>query len=220
MADNDNDPTTATPIGHTQPMPSAPERAPEPSRPSGWRPGQVAVVAILALLLGGAGATLAWLAADGGDQDPTEVASEPSTTTTTEEAPDRSSTSSTRPSDSDADDDRSSDNQSSENRSSGDQSRNNQSGGQTAVGNGVFTGTYQSNDDQTTDDFTVDDDWDIRWDVEQGTATIKVQDTSGEVVETIEAQGQGDSTVADGGTYRLDITSEGARYTVVVTDGP
>ncbi len=216
MADSDEDPTTAIPIGHTQPMSPPLERAPEPGRPSGWRPGQVAVVAVLALLLGGAGATLAWLAADRGEQEPFGAAA-PSTTSTIEEEADdsTSSTSSTRPFDDDSEG-----NQGRGNRSEGNQSQSNRSGGQTVVGNGVFTGTYQSNDDQTTDDFTVDDDWDIRWDVVNGTATIEVQDATGEVVETIEAQGQGDSTITEGGTYRLDISSNGARYTVVVTDGP
>lgn len=217
MADNDNDPTTATPIGHTQPMPAAPERAPEPSRPSGWRPGQVAVVAILALLLGGAGSTLAWLAADSGDPEPTEAAVGSSTTSTSieddeGERGDSTSTSSTQP-----DEDES---QGEQNRDDRNRNQGNNSGGQTVVGNGTFTGSYQSNNDQTTDDFTVDDDWTIRWEVEGGEVTIDVLDESGEVVESIQAQGEGEREIADGGTYRIDFRTDGSRYSVAVTDGP
>lgn len=203
MADPDNDPTMATPVGHTQPMTPAPDAA-KPARASGWRSGQVAVVAVLALLLGAAGATLAWLAADSDDQEPTDAAATPTTSTTSDDADPSASSSSTTSSVSTTTTTRSS----------------SRSGGQTVVGNGIFTGSYQGNSDRSTDDFTVGDEWKIRWDVPEGTVTIEVLNASGELVETIQAQGQGERVVDAGGTYRLDIGTDGSRYAVAVTDGP
>lgn len=208
MADERDDPTTATPVGHTQPMPATPEPAAGPGRPSGWRAGQVVVVAVLALLLGGAGATLAWLAADRGDPEPTGAAVGPTTSTTSGDA-DRSPSSTTTTS---------SVSTTTTTRPGGGPS--NQSGGQTVVGNGQFTGSYQGNSNRSTDDFTVDADWTIRWEVPEGAVTIEVFDAADQVVETIQAQGQGELAVNEGGTYRLDVRTDGSRYSVTVTDGP
>ncbi len=212
---SDSDPTTATPVGATQQIPVTKERAPSAGRPSGWRPGQVVVVAILALLLGGAGATLAWFAADRGEPEPSETAVGSTTSSTT--TPDDSSTTSTsgptsttRPSNGGSDGD----------QSQGNQSQGNQSQGETVVGNSIFTATYQSNSNRSTDDFEVGDNWKIRWDVPEGAVAIEVFDAGDTLVESIEARGRGELPVADGGTYRVDITTDGSRYTVVVTDGP
>lgn len=183
----------------------------------------MAVVALLALLLGGAGATLAWLAADRGDDGTPQAAAGSATTSTTSDADDptssSSSTSSTRPA-GESEGNQQRGNQSTGNRSTGNQSQNNQSGGQTVVGNGVFTGSYQGNSDRSTDAFTVGDGWKIRWEVPEGAVTIAVFNAVDEVVETIQARGQGELVVNEGGTYRLDISTEGSRYTVAVTDGP
>lgn len=88
------------------------------------------------------------------------------------------------------------------------------------MGNSIFTATYQSNRDRTTDDFTVDGDWKIRWDVPTGTVTIEVLDSVSEVVETIDAEGRGERTFTESGTYHVEINTDGSRYTVVITDGP
>ncbi len=204
MADSDNDPTTATPVGRTLPLPPAPEPAAGPARGSGWRSGQVAVVAVLALLLGGAGATLAWLASDEGEAEPAGTAT--ATSTTSEGAANRSASTSTT-----------SLTTTSTTRRGGSST---QSGGQTVVGNGGFTGSYQSNSDQSTDDFSVDDNWKIRWDVPGGAVTIEIFDSAGERFKAIDARGEGEFVVAEGGTYRLDISTDGSRYSVAVTDGP
>lgn len=209
MADDSDDPTTATPVGHTQPMPATPEQAPGPGRPSGWRAGQVAVVAVLALLLGGAGATLAWLAADRGDSEPTDTAVGPTTSTSSGDA-DRSPSSTTTTS--------SLSTTTTSRRSEGGTS--NQSGGQTVVGNGQFTGSYQGNSNRTTDNFTVAADWTIRWDVPEGAVSVDVLDAQGQLFESLDVRGQGDFFVAEAGTYRLDIRTDGNRYSVTVTDGP
>jgi hypothetical protein len=210
MADNDNDPTTVTRAGPTQPMPAAAPRGPEPDRTPGWRPGQVAVVGILALLLGGAGATLAWFAADRGDTEPSGAALSTTTSTTTASDADSSSTTTSS----------SSTSTTARPGSSGNQSATGQRQGETSVGNSIFTATYQSNSDRSTEDFEVGDDWRIRWDVPEGAVTIEVFDVNDVSVETIEARGRGEFVRGEGGTYRLDIDTDGARYTVVVTDGP
>lgn len=93
-------------------------------------------------------------------------------------------------------------------------------GGSTAVGNSIFTASYQSNQDRTTDDFTVEDEWKIRWNVPTGTVTIEVFGSGDDVVEAIDARGQGERRLAEGGTYRVEIGTEGSTYTVVITDGP
>lgn len=210
MADGSDDPTTATPVGHTQPMPASPDHSPEPGRKPGWRAGQVAVVAVLALLLGGAGATLAWLAADRGEREPIDAAAAPTTTSTASDDADRSASSTTT----------SSSALSTTTTQRSGSGGGNQSGGQTVVGNGVFTGSYQGNSNRSTDEFTVDDDWTIRWDVPAGAISIEVLDSGGQLFETLDIQGQGDFFVAEGGTYRLDISTDGSSYSVSVTDGP
>lgn len=213
MADDNDDPTTATPVGHTQPMPATSEQAPGSGRPPGWRAGQVLVVAVLALLLGGAGATLAWLAAERGDPEPTDAAVGPTTSTTsgtTSGDADQSPSSTTTTS--------SVSTTTTTRRSEGGTS--NQSSGQTVVGNGQFTGSYQGNNNRTTDNFTVAADWTIRWDVPDGAVSVDVLDGQGQLFESLDVRGQGDFFVAEGGTYRLDIRTDGSRYSVTVTDGP
>ncbi|MDP9453124.1 MAG: hypothetical protein M3P97_07000 [Actinomycetota bacterium] len=211
MADNDNDPTTVTRAGRTQPMPAAAPRGPEPGRAPGWRSGQVAVVGILALLLGGAGATLAWFATDRGDPEPSGAALSTTTSTTTASSDAAGSSSITTSS---------STSTTARSGGSGNQSETGQRQGETRVGNSIFTATYQSNSDRSTEDFEVGDDWRIRWDVPEGAVTIEVFDVNDVPVETIEARGRGEFVRGEGGTYRLDIDTDGARYTVVVTDGP
>ncbi len=226
MADRNEDPTTATPVDPTQPLPVNQERTPSPGRPSGWRPGQVVVVGVLALLLGGAGATLAWFAADADDPDPVDVAAE-STTTSTASDDDGDATSSTTsgPSYENSDRGRREGSQSEGNQDEGNRSEDDQRQGRTSVGNSTYTAAYQSNEDRSSEPFEIDDDWKIRWDVPEGAVTIEVFDTSqagdeATPVETIEARGQGQFEVAEGGTYRIEISTDGSRYTVVVTDGP
>lgn len=209
---NDDDPTTATPASQTQPLPPSHQRPPSPSKATtGWRPGQVAVVAFLALLLGGAGGALVYFLIDDDSTDDSDLATELTTTTsttTTDESRGPSSTT-TEP-----DSDRAS------NAPGAASERSQNQGGQTAVGNSIFTATYQSNEDRSTGAIDVDDDWKIRWDVPTGAVTIEVLDARGGMVETIDAQAQGERTFAEGGTYQVEIDTDGARYTVVVTDGP
>jgi hypothetical protein len=169
------------------------------------------VVALLALLLGGAGGALLYFFTDNEAPDGPNMAAErtsTSTTTpgdpaapapsTTEAEPD--STTTTVP----------------DVPGRGEVNQ----GGETAVGNSIFTATYQSNRDRATDDIEVDDDWRVRWDVPAGAVSIEVFDSGGTVVETIDAQGRGERSFADGGTYRVEISTDGSRYTVVITDGP
>lgn len=168
------------------------------------------MVAGLALLLGGAGGAVIFFATD--DEAPESAGVADSTTTsvtavdddpvdptssTTEADPDPTTTV-PRPS------------------GGGDQDQ----GGQTAVGNSIFTATYQSNQDRSIDDVDVDDDWKISWDVPAGAVTVDVFDSGGGVMETIDAQGRGERSFAEGGTYRVEIDTDGSRYTVVITDGP
>lgn len=157
-------------------------------------------MAALALLLGAAGGALVYFLVDDEPADEPEVATELTTTSTTTET----STTSTDTTDVPGV------------PGGGDGNQ----GGRTAVGNSIFTATYQSNQDRSTGDFSVDDDWKVRWEVPIGTVTIEVLDSSGEVVEAIEAEGRGESTFDEGGTYRVEIDTDGARYTVVITDGP
>ncbi len=93
-------------------------------------------------------------------------------------------------------------------------------GGEVVVGNSVYTATYQSNTDKSTEPFDVDDGWEIRWEVDVGVVTIEVSDSDDDVVEVIEAEGRGQRAFAEGGTYQIDIDTDGSRYGVVVTDGP
>lgn len=209
----DDDPTTATPASETQPLPPTKERAPYPPSKAtrGWRPGQVAVVAFLALLLGGAGGALVYFLIEEDSSDDSDLATELTTTTSTTTA-DESSASSSTTSASDPDP--------TTNAPGATRGGRQNQGGQTAVGNSIFTASYQSNEDRSTGAIDVDDDWKIRWDVPTGAVTIEVLDARGEVVETVDAQGQGERTFADGGTYQVEIDTDGSRYTVVVTDGP
>ena len=209
---NDDDPTTATPASQTQPLPPTKERAPNPpsKATTGWRPGQVAVVAFLALLLGGAGGALVYFLIDEDSTDDSDLATELTTTTST--TTDESSTSSSTTTEPDSD--------RPTNTPGATSGRGQDQGGETAVGNSIFTATYQSNEDRSTGAIDVDDDWKVRWDVPTGAVTIEVLDARGAVVETIAAQGQGERTFADGGTYQVEIGTNGSRYTVVITDGP
>lgn len=169
------------------------------------------MVAFLALLLGGAGGALVYFLIDDDSTDDSDLATELTTTTSTTTTDESSASSSTT---TEPDPDRTTNAPGATTRESQNQ------GGQTAVGNSVFTATYQSNEDRSTGAIDVDDDWKIRWDVPTGALTIEVLDARGGVVETIDAQGQGERTFAEGGTYQVDIDTDGARYTVVVTDGP
>lgn len=207
---NDDDPTTATPASQTQPLPPTHERAPgSPSKTTtGWRPAQVAVVAFLALLLGGAGGALVYFLTDDDSTDDSDLATDLTTTTST--TTDESSTSSSTTAEPDPD----------RTAEAPEATSGRGPGGETAVGNSIFTATYQSDEDRSTGAIDVDDDWKVRWDVPTGAVTIEVLDAGGEVVETIDAQGQGERTFADGGTYQMEIDSNGSRYTVVITDGP
>jgi hypothetical protein len=163
------------------------------------------------LLLGAAGGALVYLLVDDDSPGESEVATERTTTTTTTDTDDPSdSTSSTIEDDPDP-----------TTTVPGAPGGGNQNqGGETAVGNSIFTATYQSNRDRTTDDITVDDDWKIRWDVPSGAVTIEVLDSGDDVVDTIDAQGRGERSFAEGGIYRVEISTDGSRYTVVITDGP
>ena len=210
---NDDDPTTATPANQTQPLPPTHERAPSPpsKTTTGWRPAQVAVVAFLALLLGGAGGALVYFLIDDDSTDDSDLATELTTTTSTTTTNEASSSSSTT---TEPDTDRPT------NAPDAPSGRGQDQGGETAVGNSIFTATYQSNEDRSTGAIDVDDDWKVRWDVPTGAVTIEVLDARGGVVETIDAQGRGERTFADGGTYQVEIGTNGSRYTVVITDGP
>ncbi|MBA2438960.1 MAG: hypothetical protein H0V52_11525, partial [Acidimicrobiia bacterium] len=183
---------------------------PRPDPPSGWRPGQVAVVALLALLLGGAGGALLYFLTDNEVADGPDVAAERTTTSTTtpgDPAAPAPSTTEDEP-------------QPMTTAPSGSGRGEVNQGGETAVGNSIFTATYQSNRDRATDDIEVDDDWRIRWDVPAGAVSIEVFDSGGTVVDTIDAEGRGERSFAQGGTYRAEISTDGSRYTVVITDGP
>lgn len=92
--------------------------------------------------------------------------------------------------------------------------------GSVVVGNSVYTASYQSNSDKTTDPFEIGDDWEIRWDVDGGTLSIEVVGGRGETVEVVEARGRGQRSFPQGGTYHLQLWTDGSRYGVVVTDGP
>lgn len=223
MADSD-DPTTATPSDETQPLPTAPSPpdptgpgdAPHPPHrpgppPSGtsnsWRNGQVAVIAVLTLFLGGAVGALVYLVANDDDSD-IDAAGEvdPTTTSTTDDDTGEESSTTTSPP---------------RTTTTAEEPAGNQNtGGQSVVGTGIFTASYQSNQDRTTDAFEVGDDWQIRWSIPAGAVTIEVRTASGEVVETIEAEGQAERRFADGGTYRVAIDTDGRQYSLVITDGP
>ncbi|HWH35323.1 MAG TPA: hypothetical protein VNT56_08400 [Acidimicrobiales bacterium] len=163
------------------------------------------MIALLTLLLGGTvGILIYTLATDDGDEAG-EVATDTSSTTTTDPGEEQGDEPPTTPPATDA---------------PGTTTRRN-TGNQTAVGNGTFTGSYQSNQDRTTDEFEVADDWQIRWDVPAGTVVIQVIEAAGgDVVETIEAQGEGQRRFAEGGRYQVDIDTDGSEYSVVITDGP
>ena len=168
------------------------------------------MVAFLALLLGGAGGALVYFLSDDDSTDDSDLVTEPTTTTST--TTDESSTSSSTTTEPDPD--------RGANAPDATSRRGQDQGGETAVGNSIFTATYQSDEDRSTGAIDVDDDWKVRWDVPTGAVTIEVLDAGGEVVETIDAQGQGERTFADGGTYQVEIGTNGSRYTVVITDGP
>lgn len=221
MADND-DPTTATPSDATQPLPTAPSPPdpmgpgdppspphrpgpPPPRASNSWRNGQVAVIAVLTLFLGGAVGALVYLVADDDADIDTAVEVDPTTTTETDDDTGESSTTTSPP----------------RTTTTAEEPAGNQNtGGQSVVGTGIFTASYQSNQDRTTDAFEVGDDWQIRWNIPAGTVTIEVRTGDGEVVETIQAEGQGERRFADGGTYRVAIDTDGRQYSVVITDGP
>jgi hypothetical protein len=210
----DDDPTVGIPSSPTQPLPPTPARQPEDpaGRGGGWRPGQVAVVALLALLLGATGGVLTYfLADDRSPEDPQTAARATTTTsastTTTAEAGTPSST--TEP-----------ETEATTTVPGGADGGGSSSGGQTAVGNSTFSASYQSNDDRSTGEFTVDDGWQIRWEVPTGTVRIEVYEAAGELLESIAAQERGERTFAEGGSYRVEIDTDGSRYSVVITDGP
>jgi len=208
---NDDDPTTMTPASQTQPLPPTQERSPTPpsKATAGWRPAQVAVVAFLALLLGAAGGALVYFLIDDDSPDDSDLASELTTTSTTTDDKPSASSSSTTESDPDT-----------TNAPGSPGGGNVDRGGETAVGNSIFTATYQSNQDRSTGEIDVDDDWKVRWDVPTGAVNIEVLDARGQVVETIDAQGRGERSFIEGGTYQVEISTDGSRYTVVITDGP
>jgi hypothetical protein len=169
------------------------------------------VVALLALLLGGAGGALLYFLTDNEVADGPDMAAERTTTSTTtpgDPAAPAPSTTEAEP-----------DSTTTTVPDVPGRGEVNQ-GGETAVGNSIFTATYQSNRDRATDDIEVDDDWRIRWDVPAGAVSIEVFDSGGTVVDTIDAQGRGERSFAQGGTYRVEISTDGSRYTVVITDGP
>lgn len=169
------------------------------------------MVALLALLLGGAGGAVLYLVTDDGAYESVGLADSTTTTTTTvADDPAHSASSTTTEAGSDP--------TTTVPRPSGGGDQDH--GGQTAVGNSIFTATYQSDQDRSADDVDVDDDWKIRWDVPAGAVIIDVFDSAGAVVETIDAQGRGERSFAEGGTYRVEIDTDGSRYTVVITDGP
>lgn len=210
----DDDPTVGIPSSPTQPLPPTPSRHPADQRgpTSGWRPGQVAVVALLALLLGASGGALIYfLVANRSAEDPESAARATTTTpppaTTTSEAATSSST--TAPP-----------TETTTTVPGGADGGGSDSGGRTAVGNSTFSGSYQSNDDRSTGEFTVDDGWQIRWEVPSGTVRIEVFEADGELLESIAAQGSGERSFAEGGSYRVEIDTDGSRYSVLITDGP
>lgn len=212
MADDD-DPTTATPSDPTQPLPPTSQRTPTPpsKATTGWRPGQVAVVAFLALLLGAAGGALIYFLSGDDSSDDADLATEITTTSTTAADEPSASSSTTEP-----EPDAGPTTNTPDTPGTGDVDQ----GGRTAVGNGIFTATYQANEDRSTGAIDVDDDWKVRWDVPTGAVEIEVLDSGGEVVERIDAQGRGERSFAEGGTYQVEIDTDGSRYTVVITDGP
>ena len=170
------------------------------------------MVALLALLLGGAGgALLYFLAADEAPDDQDVAAGSTTTSTTTPDGPGTAAPSTTEPEPEAGPTTTVPDVAGPEDQNQGEE---------TVVGNSIFTATYQSNRDRTTDDIEVEDDWKIRWDVPAGAITIDVLDSGGTVVETIEARGRGERSFAEGGTYRVEVDTDGSRYTVVITDGP
>lgn len=171
--------------------------APRSTRAAGWRGSQVALVAALALLLGLATGALLVTSDEDEATEPSPSASQNSATTSTEPSPPPPAE------DADGREDNVSDGASS-----------------VVVGNSVYTASYQSNTDKSTEPFEVDDTWEIRWDVDAGTVTIKVMDSGGGTVEVIEAEGRGERRFPHGGTYQIDIDTEGSRYGVLVTDGP
>ena len=173
--------------------------------PPGWKSSHVAVVAALALSLGAAVGALLWSTGD--DQRAARMSTTASTT-----APPVSTTAGASPSTTAS----STPTTSERPRSGGARI---ESGGQTVIGNSIYTGTFQSNTDKLTDDFTVGDDWQIRWDVAGGTVSVDIYQGD-EVTERLNLEGRGERRFAEGGTYRLEITTDGSRYTVVVTDGP
>lgn len=208
----DEEATQATPTPATQPLSVPPP--PEPpvhdssamtAVPPGWKSSHVAVVAALALSLGAALGALLWSTGD--DQRAAQMSTTASTTSppvSTTAGASTSTTASSTPTTSER------------SRSGGATS---ESGGQTVIGNSIYTGTFQSNTDKSTDDFTVGDDWQIRWDVAGGTVSVDIHQGD-EVTERLDLEGRGERRFAEGGTYRLEITTDGSRYTVVVTDGP
>lgn len=168
---------------------------PPPSR-HGWSGGQVALVAALTLLLGLATGALF---AGGGDgrSAPSPASSPGGDTASTGPAPASPSDDAAGPNDDTS-----------------------EGGGAVVVGNSVYIANYQSNTDKSTEPFDVDDGWEIRWEVDAGTVTIELSDGEGDLLEVIEAEGRGQRAFAEGGTYQLDIDTDGSRYGVVVTDGP
>lgn len=93
-------------------------------------------------------------------------------------------------------------------------------GGQTVVGNDRFTATIQSTANRSSGDFTVDDGWQVRWEVPTAAISLDVFGSNGDLVESIEATGLGWRSFAEGGSYRVEIISDGSRYTVVISDDP
>lgn len=170
----------------------------------GWRATQVAIVASLTLLLGIAAGAL--VAGSGGD-----VAG-PATPTT-----DRRSPSSIAEEPGRRDGDEGGDGVGGDGVP-GDAGED--EGASVVVGNSVYTASYQSNSDRSTELFDVGSDWQVRWDVAGGMLTIKVFDGTGAVVEVVEAEGRGQRSFPEAGTYRIEIDTDGSRYGVVVTDGP
>ena len=93
-------------------------------------------------------------------------------------------------------------------------------GGSVVVGNSSYTASYQSNSDRSIEPFDIGDGWEIRWEVDGQPVTLVVRNGDGETIDTIEAAGRGARTFQEGGTYQIDIDTDGSSYGVVVTDGP
>lgn len=224
MTDPDPDATGATHSSPTEPLPAQGQAAgpggpPPPAGRPRWWTWQVAAVAVVALVAGLAIGALTW-SSDGDETAAVanSTTSEPPSTTTSEAptttAPEPGTT---------ADQEREGEQQESEERAIEErESEEEVREGRTVVGNSsnVFTGSYSSNRDKATDEFTVEDNWTVRWEVDAGSITIAILDAGGNEVDRFDAQGEGETHIADGGTYRLDITTDGSRYTVVATDGP